>query len=59
MSAVGNDGIMIVDVDGSCTNVAFEATAVGVYQRGLTVLPVSSFVGSGSHGLLLQPPRVQ
>ena len=40
MSAVGDDGITVVDVDGSCTNVAFEATAVGVYQGGLT-----SFLG--------------
>ena len=34
-----------MDVDGSRTNVAFEATAVGVYQRRPHVLPVSSFVG--------------
>ena len=37
MPAVGNDrSIGIVDVDGSRTNVALEATAVGVYQGGLT-----------------------
>ena len=38
MPAVGDDrsSIGIVDVNGSRTNVAFEATAVGVHQGGLT-----------------------
>ena len=30
VSAVGDNGIIVMDVDGSCSNVALEAAAVGV-----------------------------
>ena len=47
MSAVGDDGITVMDVDGSRTNVAFEATAVGVYQGGRVFLgPLSLRIDS-------------